>query len=140
MLFNACVLPVFTYGSQTWALTKQSKDKLAVAQRDMERSMMNVRLSDHISNERIRRKTKVKDVVYAAQELKWNWAGHICRYPPERLPITIEKWIPRNAKRRCGRPKTRWEDDIKEHASCFWRRKALNREKWQELGISFIQK
>lgn len=138
-LFDACIIPVFTYGSQTRALTHHAKEKLAVAQRNMERSMMNIRLSEKVSNAKIRKTTKVVDVVYASQELKWNWAGHLCRYPPERLPKIVEAWEPTNTKRSRGRPKIRWKDDIQEHASCFWRRKAQNRENWKKLGVSFIQ-
>lgn len=90
-LFDACALPVFTYGAQTWSLTDQQTEKLAVAQRNMERSMMNIRLSDQISNKNIRKTTKIKDVVQSTKELKWNWAGHMCRHPPERFPLMVEE-------------------------------------------------
>jgi Reverse transcriptase (RNA-dependent DNA polymerase) len=136
-LFDACVLPVFTYGSQTWALTETDKQKIAVAQRNMERSMLNIRLSDQISNEKIRKTTKVKDVVETMSQLKWSWAGHIARYPQNRLPTIIEDWQP-ETKRRRGHPKARWRDAIANHASCFWRRKAKDRKIWSRLGTSFI--
>ena len=38
-VFNEYVLPVMTYGSETWALTTAQMDALAVAQRKMERIM-----------------------------------------------------------------------------------------------------
>jgi hypothetical protein len=138
-LFDACVLPVFTYGAQTWSLTEDSKEKLAIAQRSMERSMMNIRLSDKISNAKIRKITKVKDVICAAKELKWNWAGHIQRYSDERFPKLVEIWNPTDGHRSRGRPKIRWKDEIEEKASCFWRRKAVNRELWKNIGTSFIR-
>lgn len=42
----------------------------------MESSMINIRLTDQIISQRIRRTTKIKDVVETAKQLKWNWAGH----------------------------------------------------------------
>jgi Reverse transcriptase (RNA-dependent DNA polymerase) len=137
-LFDACVLPVFTYGCQTWSLNDSYKEKLAVAQRSMERSMMNVRRKDKVKNQKIRRSTQLKDVSMAVRELKWRWAGHVARYPIDRLPNQVETWIP-EGKRSKGRPKTRWKDEIVEHSSIFWRRKAQSRKKWQDMGTSFIR-
>uniref|UniRef100_A0A1I8A087 Lipase n=1 Tax=Steinernema glaseri TaxID=37863 RepID=A0A1I8A087_9BILA len=39
-LFNMCVLPAMLYGAETWALTEAAQEKLAVAQRKMERRMV----------------------------------------------------------------------------------------------------
>jgi Reverse transcriptase (RNA-dependent DNA polymerase) len=137
-LFDACVLPVFTYGCQTWTMTENTKSKLAVAQRSMERSMMNVRRKDKIRNTTIRKATKVKDVVATARKLKWNWAGHLVRHSDERFPKIVESWVPKDSKRKPGRPKARWKDEIVEHGSVCWRRKAKQRETWQKMGTSFI--
>lgn len=61
-LMNCCVLPALTYGSATWKLTETLKERLAVAQRSMERCMLNIKRSDHVSNEKIRKITKIKNV------------------------------------------------------------------------------
>ena len=138
-LFDACVLPVFTYGTQALPLSQTAQEKLRVAQRSMERSMMNIRLTDQVNSQRIRKTTKVKDVVETAKQLKWNWAGHISRYEDDRLPKVVETWTPRNCTRSRGRPHLRWKDDIQNFASCFWRRKSINKQNWKKMGISFIQ-
>ena len=39
-VFDTCVLPVLTNGAETLTLTKASENKLRVAQRAMERSML----------------------------------------------------------------------------------------------------
>uniref|UniRef100_A0A914YME0 Reverse transcriptase domain-containing protein n=1 Tax=Panagrolaimus superbus TaxID=310955 RepID=A0A914YME0_9BILA len=44
--FHQCVLPAMLYASETWALTKAEENRFAVAQRRMERRMLNVRLID----------------------------------------------------------------------------------------------
>ncbi|KAG7301329.1 hypothetical protein JYU34_014259 [Plutella xylostella] len=78
-LYEIAILPCLTYGCQTWALRKKDETKLAIHQRKMERSMLGIRLSDRISNESIREKTKVMDICERIRTLKWNWAGHVCR-------------------------------------------------------------
>lgn len=49
-LFNICNLPVLTYGSQTWPITKNMMNKIATCQRAMERSMLGVKRRDRIGN------------------------------------------------------------------------------------------
>ena len=39
-LFHQCVLPAMLYGCETWALTKATEDRLAKAQRRMERHIL----------------------------------------------------------------------------------------------------
>lgn len=140
-LFDACVLPTFTYGCQTWSLTQHQKEKFQIAQRSMERQLMNVKLKDKISNEKLRKKTKVVDVRTKISELKWNWAGHFQRHTNElRWPKIIEKWEPKNGKRRRGAPQTRWRDEIfKFGGDSFWRKKARNRNLWKIMGNEFVQ-
>ncbi|GBP47781.1 Retrovirus-related Pol polyprotein from type-2 retrotransposable element R2DM; Endonuclease [Eumeta japonica] len=42
-LFNTCILPILMYGSQTWAITENTTNKIASCQRAMERSMIGVK-------------------------------------------------------------------------------------------------
>ncbi|CAG4942909.1 unnamed protein product [Parnassius apollo] len=61
-LYNQCVLPVMTYGSETWSFTAGRMRTLKVAQRAMERAMLGVSLRDRLRNEDIRSKTRVTDI------------------------------------------------------------------------------
>ena len=60
---DTVILPAMTYGAGTWALTKHQEKKLAVAQRRMERLLLNITKRDKTRNEIIRSKTGVKDVI-----------------------------------------------------------------------------
>lgn len=42
-LFNTCILPVLSYGYQTWTLTKEIVSKLATYPYAMERSILNIK-------------------------------------------------------------------------------------------------
>ena len=74
-IIDTVILPSMTYGAETWSLTQHLKNKLAVAQRSMERAMLGITIKDKIRNENIRARTKVEDVVWLAEKAKGQWAG-----------------------------------------------------------------
>ena len=45
-IMNTIILPSMTYGAETWSLTNRQREKLAVTQRSMERSMLGVTRRD----------------------------------------------------------------------------------------------
>ncbi|CAH2222158.1 jg26044 [Pararge aegeria aegeria] len=110
-VFEQCVLPVMTYGIETWPLTMGLIRRLRVTQRAMERAMLGVSLRDQI--EEIRRRTRVTDIAQRVAKLKWQWAGHIARRTDGRWGLKVLEWRPRTGKRSVGRPRTRWTDDIR---------------------------
>ena len=139
-VFDQYVLPVLTYGTETWALNKNIINRLQVTQRAMERRILNINLQDRITNTEIRKRTKVKDVIEKICALKWNWAGHIGRMTYNKWTRRIIEWRPWENKRSRGRPQTRWSDDIKRLAGHDWMRKTSNREEWQKLREAFTRR
>ncbi|CAH2236653.1 jg16480 [Pararge aegeria aegeria] len=101
-IFDSCILPIMTYGCQTWSLTKQNMHKLETCQHSMERSMLNVKLKDKINLEKLRNVTKIKDVTYCIRKPKWRWAGHMMRSNKEKWAKDITEWCPRQNKRKKG--------------------------------------
>ena len=59
------ILPVMTYGCETWALNNAMVKKLAVAQRKMERVTLTITLRDRKRSTWIRQETGVSDIVNA---------------------------------------------------------------------------
>jgi hypothetical protein len=137
-VFDSCVLPVLTYGAETLTLTKASENKLRVAQRAMERSMLGISLRDKKTNQWIRQQTKIVDVMERIASLKWNWAGHIARMTDDRWTKAIMNWRPPTT-RPMGRPPERWTNGIKRAAGSNWQQVAMDRSKWKELGEAYIQ-
>src|SRR5215469_3771925 len=133
-MFDECILPVITYGAETWALTEILEEKLRVAQRRMERAMLGITIKDRRRNEWIRSQTKVKDVVQYIKCSKWQWAGHIARDAALKWSVTITEWTPLDDKRGRGRPKVRWEDEIRRAEGVLWRRAARDRSLWKKRG------
>uniref|UniRef100_T1GTX1 Uncharacterized protein n=1 Tax=Megaselia scalaris TaxID=36166 RepID=T1GTX1_MEGSC len=61
--FESRVKPVLTYGSQARSNPKRNMGKLSICQRNMERSILNIRITDKIRNTAIRNLTGFKDNV-----------------------------------------------------------------------------
>lgn len=138
-VFDQCVLPVMTYGAETWSLTMGLIRRLKVTQRAMERAMLGVSLRDRIRNEEIRRRTKVTDIARRIARLKWQWAGHIARRTDGRWGRRVLEWRIRTGRRSVGRPPTRWTDDLVKVAGSRWMRAAQDRMSWRSKGEAYVQ-
>lgn len=138
-VYMECILPVTTYGCETWVLTKKILNKLKIHQRSIERKMIGITLKDHKTNEWIRNRTKVEDIVRRIGSLKWNWAGHVARNK-NNWSGKITRWRPWGEKRSTGRPQQRWYDDIKRTAGLNWNQVAQNREDWKNMREAYIQR
>jgi len=138
-LYNECILPVTTYGAETWVLNQQTLNKLQVHQRAMERRLLGISLKDRKTNEWIRSKTKVMDITTRVSTLKWNWAGHVARHN-EKWSNKVTRWRPWGMKRSVGRPKQRWYDDLKRTAGLNWYQTAQNREAWRSMREAYTQR
>lgn len=132
-----CLLPCLTYACQTWALTKKSLDRIRVCQRGIERSYTGHKLKDKIKNSVIREKTKAQDATRKILHLKWKWAGHVQRMAEDRWSKTVTNWHPLDKKRRPGRPRKRWSDDIVKIAGSTWSREARDRTRWRQMEEAF---
>ena len=140
-LYNQCVLPAMTYGSETWTMTKAMERKLQAAQRNMERSMLGITWSDRKTNEWIRAHTKVPDILEVVKDRKWKWAGHISRMQDNRWTAQLTDWRPRDGKRGRGRPSKRWRDELDSYwRSVAWKGHAQDRMKWKQHAEAFIQR
>lgn len=137
-LYNTCILPVLTYGCQTWALTKEHYRKLEVCQRSMERSMLNKKKLDKIRNTTIRKITKLENISYTVRKNKWRWTGHTMR-GAEKWSKIVTNWYPTYKKRNRGRQFKRWEDEIKSFAGPLWSRTTEDREQWRKLEEAYAK-
>ena len=82
--------------SRDMDFTKHQERKLAVAQRSMERSLLNITRRDKIRNEIIRSKTGVIDIIEKVKCMKGQWAGHVARMKNTRWAKITSEWTPRD--------------------------------------------
>ena len=74
-VYNSCVLPATTYGSEPWTLTKQAQNKHAATQTNMERRMLNITCKD--KKIWARERANVIDIISHVRTMKWYWARQI---------------------------------------------------------------
>ena len=107
-VYNQCIIPTVTYGSETWNLTKIQTMKLRSMQRAHERIMLNITWRDHKTAEWIREQTKLRDILETISKAKWTWAGHLTRRTDNKWTTKLTFWQPRGHTRNKGRPKFRY--------------------------------
>ena len=95
---DTVILPAMTYGAETWALTEHQEKKLAVAQRSMERLLLNITRIDKIQKGIIRCKTGVKDIIEKVRRMREQSAGHAARMSNTRWAKITSEWTPREGK------------------------------------------
>ena len=121
-------------------LMRQAQNKLAGAQTKMERSMLNITYKDRRTNIWVRERTKLIDIIYTVNKMKWSWAGHINRLKDDRWTSRVTTWRPYDKKRRQGRPAKRWRDDLDKYWSdTIWQRTAQDRVIWRRHAEAFAQ-
>lgn len=138
-VIDTCILPCLTYARQILVYTKNIKNNVVTCQRAMERSILNLRKIHKVKSEDIRRKTKLTDALIHALKLKWKWAGHVSRLTDDRWTLKTTIWPGPKGKRKVGRPKSRWSNDIAQIAGKNWLKKAKDREKWHQLEEAYTQ-
>lgn len=138
-ILSTGVLPVATYGAQTWPIARRHLKKLKVMQNSMFRSILKIKLKDKIKLLDIKEKIKVKDIGYIIRKLKWKYAGHLMREKNFKWHKTATDWTPYGHKRARGRPMLRWRDDFKELGR-RWIRLARDRDIWREMVETYALK
>ena len=93
------MMSAMIYASETWTIAKALEQLPAVAQRHMERAMIGVSWQDHKTNEWIRRKTKVCDIMHFIRAREWTWAGHIGCIQDNSWASQVTDWRPMDGSR-----------------------------------------
>ncbi|CAH2098078.1 unnamed protein product [Euphydryas editha] len=73
--------------------------------------------------------SSVTDLTYCIKKLKLRWTGQVIRNKKDKRIKDVIEWYPIQYKRKKGRQRRRWEDDIKRIAGTTWRRKTQDRRK-----------
>ena len=75
------------------------------------------------------------------RESKWRWAGHVARLKDNRCTNRLTEWQRRMGRRRRGRQKRRWRDDLTSYmGTAAWTRTARDRREWKFHEEGFVQR
>jgi len=99
------------------------------------RRILGISRHDHITNYEVTRSGQT--VLHDIEAMRRRFIGHILRLPSTRLASLAVEWRPKDGKRNNGRPKSTWQDTLKEDLKVMginWSDKmtaASDRAKWR---------
>lgn len=111
-LFKAFVESCATYGSEVWTVSPRSAQRVTAMEMNFWRRCCQKTLLDHVRNEDVRDLVQVeRTLTDRIEENQLLWFGHMNRLPPDRLPAKAYVYVP-NRRRKRGRPRRKWKDNI----------------------------
>ena len=138
-IYRTIILPVVLYGCQTWSLTLREERRLSVFENRVLRRVFGPKRDDvtgewrKLHNEELYSLPNIVLVVKSTMR----WAGHVARMEEGRdvHRVLVGKL---EGKRPLGRPRRRWEDNIKMDLREVgeggdWMELAQDRDRWRAL-------
>ena len=116
--YKTIILPVVLYGCETWSLTSREERILRVFEKKLIRKIFGAK-KDEITGEWRKLHKAEQHALYSSPNIirslksrRLRWAGHIAHMEQSRNVYRVLVGKP-EGKRPLGRPRHRWEDNIK---------------------------
>jgi hypothetical protein len=116
-MYKTVILPVVLYGCETWSLTLREEHRLRVSENRMLRRIFGPKREEDgswrkLHNDEIHSLYSSPNIVRVIKSRRMRWAGHVARMGEGRGVYRVLVGRP-ESKRPLGRPRRRWEDNIK---------------------------
>jgi len=143
-IYRTIILPLALYGCETWSLTLREKLRLRVFESRVLRRIFGSKRDEVTGEWRKLYKEEVNDlylspnIVRVIKSRRMRWAGHVARMGERRVVYRVLVRKP-EGKRPLGRPRLKWEDNIKmdlQEVGCWnkdWIFLAQDRDRWRAL-------
>jgi hypothetical protein len=116
-MYKTLILPVVLYGCEIWSLTLREEHRLRVLENRVLRGIFGPKRDEVIggwrklSNEELHNLYCSPSII-RIKSRRMRWAGHVARMGEKRNAYRISVGNP-DVKRPLGRPRYRWEDNIR---------------------------
>ncbi|KAJ4428432.1 hypothetical protein ANN_24469 [Periplaneta americana] len=117
-IYKTVILPVLLYGCETWTLTLREEHRLRVFENKVLRKIFGAKRDEVTGEWRKLHNTELHalysspDIIRNLKSRRLRWAGHVARMGESRNAYRVLVGRP-EGKRPLGRPRRRWEDNIK---------------------------
>ncbi|KAJ4430052.1 hypothetical protein ANN_22260 [Periplaneta americana] len=117
-IYKTVILPVVLYGCETWTLTLREEHRLRVFENKVLRKIFGAKRDEVTGEWRKLHNTELHalysspDIIRNIKSRRLRWAGHVARMGESRNAYRVLVGRP-EGKRPLGRPRRRWEDNIK---------------------------
>ncbi|KAJ4428062.1 hypothetical protein ANN_24076 [Periplaneta americana] len=117
-IYKTVILLVLLYGCETWTLTLREEHRLRVFENRVLRKIFGAKRDEVTGEWRKLHNTELHalycspDIIRNIKSRRLRWAGHVARMGESRIAYRVLVGRP-EGKRPLGRPRRRWEDNIK---------------------------
>jgi hypothetical protein len=117
-VYRTIILPVVLYGCETWSVTLREEQRLRVFENRVLRRIFGPKRDEATGDWRRQHNEELNDlysspnIIRVIKSRRLKWAGHVARMGEERGAYGILVGRP-EGRRPLGRPRRRWEDNIK---------------------------
>ena len=129
-VYEACVLSILLYGSETWATYRHHESKLSAFHTRSLRFILGKTWKDKMTNEDVFKITGSGPLSSRLKHFRLRWAGHLNRMPKHRIPRLLLHGVLSEGSRRTGRPHLRFKDVLKRDLRDF----GIEPEQWTNLS------
>ena len=138
-IYRTIILSVVLYGCETWSLILREERRLRVFENRVLRRVFGPKrdkVTGELHNKELSDLYSLPNIVRVVKSRRMRWAGHVARMGEGR---GVDRALVGNpeGKRPLGRPRRRWEDNIKMHlqevggACGDWMELAQDRDRWR---------
>ena len=140
-LYWPVIRPTVVYSCETWVLKESIIQRLSEFERKILRKIFEPTKEDNgnwriKTNKELNELIKHQNIINYGQTQRLSWFGHINRMPETSILKKIYKWKP-FTRRQVGRPKSRWEDDIRNDLKKMklikWAGQVQDHLKWKDI-------
>jgi hypothetical protein len=124
-IYKTIILPVVLYWCETWSLTLREEHRLRVFENRVLRRVFGPKRDEvtgewrKLHNEELHNLYSSPDFIRQIKSRQMRWAGHVERMGDERKLYKVLVGKP-EGKRPLGRPRRRWEDEIRMDLGGDW--------------------
>ena len=117
-IYRTIILSVVLYKCETWSLTLREERRLRVFEKILLRKLFGPKRDEmtgecrRLHNEELNDLYSLPNIVRVVKSRRMRWAGHVARMKEDRGVHRVLVGKP-EGKRPLGRPRRRWEDNIK---------------------------
>ena len=143
-IYRTIILVVVLYGCETWSLTLREECRLKLSENRVLRRVFGPKRDEvtgewrKLHNEELNDLYSLPNIVRVVKSRRMRWAGHVARMGEDRGVHRVLVGKP-EGKRPLGRPRRRWEDNIKMDLQEVgggrgdWMELAQDRDRWRAL-------
>ncbi|KAJ4425846.1 hypothetical protein ANN_27472 [Periplaneta americana] len=141
-IYKTVILPVLLYGCETWTVTLREEHRFRVFENKVLRKIFGAKRDEVTGEWRKLHNTELHtlysspDIIRNLKSRRLRWAGHVARMGESRNAYRVLVGRP-EGKRPLGRPRRRWEDNIKMdlrevgYDDRDWLNLAQDRDRWR---------